>query len=79
MTTARKALSIAVSFIFFTKPFTMQYLWSGLIIVIGIYLNIYSKRSKVSITEIVDKARRIFLGKSGRRGIGSSQEKLLNV
>lgn len=47
VTTGRKALSIVVSFMFFTKPFTMQYVWSGLIVVFGIFLNVYSKnRSK---------------------------------
>ncbi|KAH3695464.1 adenosine 3'-phospho 5'-phosphosulfate transporter 2-like [Dreissena polymorpha] len=43
VTTCRKAVTIALSFLFFTKPFTYQYVWSGLIVVLGIYLNIYSK------------------------------------
>ncbi|CAH1772241.1 unnamed protein product [Owenia fusiformis] len=43
VTTCRKALTIILSFVFFTKPFTLQYVWSGLIVVLGIYLNIYSK------------------------------------
>lgn len=75
VTTTRKAMSIALSFITFTKPFTIQYVWSGLIIVLGIYLNVYSKRSKLSFTEMVDKVRQRFNGKYDRR----SQEKLLNV
>jgi len=75
VTTTRKAMSIALSFITFTKPFTIQYVWSGLIIVLGIYLNVYSKRSKLSFTELVDKVRQRFNGKYDRR----SQEKLLNV
>ncbi|XP_013406770.1 adenosine 3'-phospho 5'-phosphosulfate transporter 2 [Lingula anatina] len=43
VTTCRKALTIVLSFIFFAKPFTFQYLWAGLIVLLGIYLNIYSK------------------------------------
>lgn len=43
VTTFRKALSIITSFLFFTKPFTMQYVWSGAIVFSGIVLNIYSK------------------------------------
>ncbi|XP_046746010.1 adenosine 3'-phospho 5'-phosphosulfate transporter 2 [Diprion similis] len=44
VTTCRKAISILISFMFFYKPFTFQYVWSGLIVVLGIYLNIYSKK-----------------------------------
>uniref|UniRef100_A0A0B6ZVJ6 Adenosine 3'-phospho 5'-phosphosulfate transporter 2 n=1 Tax=Arion vulgaris TaxID=1028688 RepID=A0A0B6ZVJ6_9EUPU len=43
VTTCRKAVTIILSFIFFTKPFTLQYIWSGLVVVLGIYLNLYSK------------------------------------
>ncbi|XP_074641762.1 adenosine 3'-phospho 5'-phosphosulfate transporter 2-like isoform X2 [Tubulanus polymorphus] len=43
VTTCRKAVTIILSFIFFSKPFTMQYVWSGLIVLLGIYLNVYSK------------------------------------
>lgn len=43
VTTCRKAVTIIVSFIFFTKPFTYQYLWSGLFVLIGIYFNMFSK------------------------------------
>ncbi|WAR24833.1 S35B3-like protein, partial [Mya arenaria] len=43
VTTCRKAVTVILSFLFFTKPFTYQYLWSGLLVVLGIYLNIYSK------------------------------------
>ncbi|ELU03367.1 hypothetical protein CAPTEDRAFT_169370 [Capitella teleta] len=43
VTTCRKSLTIVFSFIFFAKPFTYQYVWSGLIVVLGVYLNIYSK------------------------------------
>ena len=43
VTTCRKAVTIVLSFLLFTKPFTMQYVWSGVIVVVGIYLNVYSK------------------------------------
>ena len=43
VTTCRKAVTIGLSFIFFTKPFSLQYLWSGLLVLIGIYLNLLSK------------------------------------
>lgn len=43
VTTLRKALTIIVSFLAFSKPFTIEYLWGGLIILAAIYLNLYSK------------------------------------
>ena len=39
VTTFRKALSMIVSFIFFEKPFVMQFVWSGLIAISGVVLN----------------------------------------
>ncbi|XP_040403608.1 adenosine 3'-phospho 5'-phosphosulfate transporter 2 isoform X1 [Cygnus olor] len=43
VTTGRKATTIMLSFLFFAKPFTFQYVWSGLLVVLGIFLNVYSK------------------------------------
>ena len=43
VTTCRKALTIVLSFLFFAKPFTGQYVWSGLLVMTGIYLNVYGK------------------------------------
>ncbi|VDN81810.1 unnamed protein product [Brugia pahangi] len=43
VTTIRKAVTITLSFLFFSKPYVMQYLWGGLLILIAIYLNLYSK------------------------------------
>ncbi|XP_077480687.1 adenosine 3'-phospho 5'-phosphosulfate transporter 2 isoform X2 [Stigmatopora argus] len=43
VTTGRKAISIVLSFMFFTKPFTFQYIWGGLLVLFGIFLNVYSK------------------------------------
>lgn len=36
-------MTIVLSFIFFAKPFTFQYVWSGFLVVLGIFLNVYSK------------------------------------
>ncbi|KAJ6664478.1 hypothetical protein lerEdw1_007135 [Lerista edwardsae] len=43
VTTGRKAMTIVLSFLFFAKPFSFQYVWSGLLVVLGIFLNVYSK------------------------------------
>ncbi|XP_043921358.1 adenosine 3'-phospho 5'-phosphosulfate transporter 2 isoform X2 [Protopterus annectens] len=53
VTTGRKAMTIVLSFFFFTKPFTFQYVWSGLLVVLGIFLNVYSKnRDKMKFPSI---------------------------
>ncbi|KAK7501100.1 hypothetical protein BaRGS_00007585 [Batillaria attramentaria] len=59
VTTCRKAVTIVMSFMFFTKPFTFQYLWSGLIVVLGIYLNLYSKNKVAWDTYISNFLRRL--------------------
>ncbi|GMT21014.1 hypothetical protein PFISCL1PPCAC_12311, partial [Pristionchus fissidentatus] len=46
VTTFRKALTITLSFIMFSKPFTLDYLWAGMVILFAIYLNLYSKNKK---------------------------------
>ncbi|KAF7638265.1 hypothetical protein Mgra_00002239 [Meloidogyne graminicola] len=43
VTTMRKAITIIFSFYLFSKPFTQQYVWAGLIVLLAIYLNIYNK------------------------------------
>ena len=43
ITTCRKALTIIISFMFFSKPFTFQYVWSGMLVVLGLILMTYSK------------------------------------
>lgn len=54
VTTCRKAFSIILSFLFFNKPFAMQYFWSGLLVLLGIYLSIYSKNKKdVTLKQLV--------------------------
>uniref|UniRef100_T1J0A4 Adenosine 3'-phospho 5'-phosphosulfate transporter 2 n=1 Tax=Strigamia maritima TaxID=126957 RepID=T1J0A4_STRMM len=44
VTTLRKMVSIVISFLLFNKPFTLQYAWAGSLVVLGIYLNVYSKK-----------------------------------
>ncbi|CAF2710595.1 unnamed protein product [Rotaria sp. Silwood2] len=46
VTTFRKTITIILSFIAFTKPFTFQYLWSGVIVAFGIYLNAHGQNQK---------------------------------
>ena len=43
VTSMRKALSIAISFLLFSKPFTINYVFGGLIVLSGIYLNLVAK------------------------------------
>lgn len=47
VTTGRKAVTMVLSFIFFSKPFTIHYVWSGFIVLLGIFLNVYSKNEAV--------------------------------
>lgn len=60
VTTGRKAMTIVLSFLFFAKPFTFQYIWSGLLVVLGIFLNVYSKNmDKIrlpSVYSVIKKA-----------------------
>lgn len=46
VTTCRKALTIVLSFVFFSKPFTIWYLFAGLLVVCGIGVNFYSKQQR---------------------------------
>ncbi|XP_045463924.1 adenosine 3'-phospho 5'-phosphosulfate transporter 2 isoform X1 [Harmonia axyridis] len=60
VTTFRKALTIILSFIFFAKPFTLQYLWSGLIVVVGIYMNLYAKKNPITLSDLEMKIEHLF-------------------
>ncbi|XP_077365679.1 adenosine 3'-phospho 5'-phosphosulfate transporter 2 [Festucalex cinctus] len=67
VTTGRKAMSIVFSFMFFTKPFTFQYVWGGLLVVFGIFLNVYSKnREKMKLPSIKDFRNWLLTGKKVR-------------
>ncbi|XP_069814142.1 adenosine 3'-phospho 5'-phosphosulfate transporter 2 isoform X2 [Dendropsophus ebraccatus] len=64
VTTGRKAMTIVLSFLFFAKPFTIQYIWSGLLVVLGIFLNVYSKNmDKMKLPHLYN-----FLMKKGTEG-----------
>ncbi|XP_029799509.1 adenosine 3'-phospho 5'-phosphosulfate transporter 2 isoform X2 [Suricata suricatta] len=60
VTTGRKAMTIVLSFMFFSKPFTFQYVWSGLLVVLGIFLNVYSKNmDKIRLPALYDLMNKI--------------------
>ena len=63
VTTFRKAISIVLSFVFFSKPFTYHYVYSGLLVVLGIYINIYAKNKDsslvLSLNRLFYKVRRL--------------------
>lgn len=44
VTTARKAVTVLLSFLLFHKPWTWQYLWAGVLVIAGIYLQLGAKR-----------------------------------
>ncbi|KAI6244174.1 UAA transporter domain containing protein [Aphelenchoides fujianensis] len=54
VTTMRKGVTIVLSFIFFSKPFSVDYLWAALVVLFAIYLNVYSKQ-KPKIDALVRK------------------------
>ncbi|XP_022830252.1 adenosine 3'-phospho 5'-phosphosulfate transporter 2 [Spodoptera litura] len=53
VTTFRKVLSIIISFLVFSKPFVFQYVWSGMLVILAIYLNHYSKKNPNYVPSIV--------------------------
>ncbi|KAK6490633.1 adenosine 3'-phospho 5'-phosphosulfate transporter 2 [Huso huso] len=67
VTTGRKAMTIVLSFMFFSKPFTFQYVWGGLLVIFGIFLNVYSKNmDKMKLPSLADIGQRIMSGKKTR-------------
>ncbi|CAF3752580.1 unnamed protein product [Rotaria socialis] len=60
VTTCRKAITIILSFALFSKPFVLDYLWSGLIVVVGIYLNIYSHNQAAFNAKIASFTNSLF-------------------
>ncbi|KAF5399490.1 adenosine 3'-phospho 5'-phosphosulfate transporter 2 [Paragonimus heterotremus] len=64
VTTFRKAVSIVLSFILFEKPFSMGYVWSGLLVVLGLYLNLYHKNRQSWNRFIVHQFRKLGLLKT---------------
>jgi adenosine 3'-phospho 5'-phosphosulfate transporter B3 len=51
VTTCRKALTMVLSFILFSKPFTIWYIFAGFLVMCGIALNMYSKNLKKRVAE----------------------------
>ncbi|KAJ4925607.1 hypothetical protein JOQ06_018333 [Pogonophryne albipinna] len=67
VTTGRKAMTVVLSFMFFAKPFTFQYIWAGLLVLFGIFLNVYSKNSdKMKLPSIKDLKSWVLTGKKVR-------------
>lgn len=67
VTTGRKAMTIVLSFMFFSKPFTFQYLWGGLLVLFGIFLNVYSKnKDKMKLPSLADLRNMFLTGKKVR-------------
>jgi len=46
VTTCRKIVTIALSFVLFNKPFSQWYLLGGVLVVVGIFMNVHSKQQK---------------------------------
>jgi len=55
----RKAFSIVLSFVVFQKPFSFQYLFGGLIVLLGIFLNLSAKNKNNFINLTLEKAFRL--------------------
>ncbi|XP_026805206.1 adenosine 3'-phospho 5'-phosphosulfate transporter 2 [Rhopalosiphum maidis] len=60
VTTCRKAVTIVISFLLFSKPFTFQYVWAGLLIVLGIYLNVLGKTNHFDFKMIFMNSSKVF-------------------
>lgn len=58
----------------------IRYIWSGLIVVAGIYLNVYSKRSKLTFTDLLTKAISLgFISKDKQSLIAHKKDSVFNV
>lgn len=55
VTTFRKAVSIVISFVLFSKPFTYHYIYSGILVLLGIYINMYSKNKDNSCIQCLNQ------------------------
>ncbi|XP_050421738.1 adenosine 3'-phospho 5'-phosphosulfate transporter 2 [Adelges cooleyi] len=67
VTTCRKAVTIIISFLLFSKPFTFQYVWAGVLIVLGIYLNVLGKTNFSNLKQIPVKVGKLFEKSRKRR------------
>ena len=81
VTSMRKALSIVISFILFSKPFTPNYVYGGLIVLLGIYLNLVAKDKKNAdiVCKVVEKASNICPSIKDQRKLKTDVEKRIPV
>eukprot|EP00057_Strongylocentrotus_purpuratus_P012620 XP_011667094.1 PREDICTED: adenosine 3'-phospho 5'-phosphosulfate transporter 2 [Strongylocentrotus purpuratus] len=61
VTTTRKTVTMILSFLLFSKPFTMQYVWSGMLVIFGIFLNVYSKNKTPINRWFANKVRQLVI------------------
>uniref|UniRef100_A0A914PF26 Adenosine 3'-phospho 5'-phosphosulfate transporter 2 n=1 Tax=Panagrolaimus davidi TaxID=227884 RepID=A0A914PF26_9BILA len=59
VTTARKAVTIIISFLLFSKPFTFIYVLAGLFVLAAIYMNLYSKNKTKMNALIASRLHRL--------------------
>jgi len=55
VSTFRKAVSIIFSFIFLAKPFTIAYIYSGALVMLGIYIKMYSKNKENALVQCLNR------------------------
>jgi len=79
VTTCRKAITIILSFILFSKPFVFDYVWSGLIVILGIYLNVYSRNQAFFNDKIASYASSLFGSRFGSKFSTSTASRTLPV
>ena len=81
VTSMRKALSIAISFILFSKPFTLTYLVGGIIVLFGIYLNLVAKdkRNADMVLNLFHNAMNSFHYKNEKRETKSEAQKRIPI
>ena len=56
VTGLRKALTVILSFMLFAKPFTINYIFGGILVFMGIYLHsyfVFSKKEEKVVTEVL--------------------------
>ncbi|CAP28785.3 Protein CBR-PST-2 [Caenorhabditis briggsae] len=73
VTTLRKALTIILSFLLFSKPFTIEYVYAGSVVMLAIYLNLYSK-NKASWDHMI----RIFVARAmGYHAVATKKDPMM--
>eukprot|EP00727_Mastigamoeba_balamuthi_P001489 m51a1_g11337 putative adenosine 3 -phospho 5 -phosphosulfate transporter 2-like (413) ;mRNA; r:148270-149866 len=75
-TSCRKGLSIVLSFLLFSKPFSLVYLWGGLTIFAGVATNVYGKRLEGARASARAKAARESSGGAAMLAIDVAQSRI---